>query len=237
MKPARQVGLCLLSALGLGLIGCRGVPLLPATALPTAPTQMTPTPGPGGSGGKGGAASGWTGTPTVSTPSPIPGATNSCRPAPTPTPGPLTWRQIRDDWYRYAFEIPSGWYEDPNVTPDRRGFVSDAAQMDPSYCPSPMGWMKLDFAADPPGKFQPNMQPNLEGMTPITVAGRPAWILTEAAPDLWMITVYISGPDYWYQLWLGCTPAGSDAATRDPFIAECQRIMDHILESFQILPQ
>lgn len=162
----------------------------------------------------------------------------ACLPAPTPTPGPITWRRVSDAAYKYAFEVPSGWHEDRGPTADRLVFFSDLASGDPSYCPSPDGSIKLDFAADPPGKYQPDMQPDLTGMNSITVDGRPAWIFSgeggEAAPSIFTITVYISGPEYWYRLWMGCTPA--NAAVREQFVADCKRVMDHILGSFRVMP-
>lgn len=158
-----------------------------------------------------------------------------CLPAPMSTPGPITWRRVSDDWYKYSFEVPSGWYEDQSVTPDRRVFFSAPAVAEQSpYCPSSDGLMKLDFGVDPLEKYQPD----LSGMTPITVAGRPAWVFSgeggEAGPSTFL-SVYISGPQYWYSLWLGCTPRGANAE-RYTFVAECTSVMNHILESFQILP-
>lgn len=162
----------------------------------------------------------------------------ACLPAPTPTPGPVTWRRVGDDGYKYSFEVPANWYEEPGVTPDRRVFFSDPALVEPtSYCPSSDGLMKLDFAADPPGKYQPHMQPDLTGMSSVTVAGRPAWIAMEeggeAAPSALTIAFYISGPEYWYHLWMGCTPARAEV--REQFIAECREVMEHILDSFRVL--
>jgi len=164
----------------------------------------------------------------------------ACLPPPTPTAGPITWRRISDAWYKYSFEIPSGWHEDRGPTADRLVFFSDLALVEPFYCPSPDGLMKLDFGADPPLKYGRDLEPDLTGMSPITVAGRPAWIFSgeggEAAPSTFVVSAYIAGPEYWYYLWLGCTPSEGDAEVRDRLIAECRSIMDHILGSFQITP-
>ncbi|MBU0702784.1 MAG: hypothetical protein KKC18_02850 [Chloroflexi bacterium] len=158
-----------------------------------------------------------------------------CLAPPTPTPGPVAWRRVSDEWYKYSFEIPSGWYEEQGATPDRLTFFSDPALLEQSpYCPSSDGLMKLDFGADP----VQGHTPDLAGMNPTTIAGRSAWVGAreggEAAPSTFTISAHISGSEYWYSLWLGCIP--SSAENKEAFVAECQSTMDHVLESFQIEP-
>jgi hypothetical protein len=153
---------------------------------------------------------------------------NPCILVPTPTPGPITWRRVHSDWYRYSFEVPSGWYEDPHSTPDRRLFSSTPLSSEHSpYCSPPNSWMKLDF-----GVFPLEYQPDLTGMSPVTIAGRPAWVSSgkgeESAPSIVQFSTYISGFQYWYHLRLACA--------LDEFEAECPEVMKHILESFQIVP-
>lgn len=150
------------------------------------------------------------------------------------------WKRVSDDGYKYSFEVPATWILDKEgVTPDRLVFFSDptvVGQVGPLTFPN--GLIKLDFAADPIGKGEPD----LTKANPITVADRPAWIIlgegSEASgPSSFSAVVYISGFEYWYTLWLGCTPpSGADAKTTDTFIAECRQILDHILDSFQITP-
>ena len=161
---------------------------------------------------------------------------NPCVPVPTPTPGPITWRRVHSDWYRYSFEVPSGWYEDPHSTPDRRRFSSAPLLSEPSPgCPPPNRWMKLDF-----GVLPLEHPPDLTGMTPITIAGRPAWVSSgegeESAPSLFTFSAHISGPRYGYSLWLGCALSQEDQSDRETLIAECKDVMTHILESFRIFP-
>lgn len=200
----RETCLCLFGVLTLGLAGCGGI-VAPQSASTLVPIE--------------------TALPTVQAPSLVQ------TPPPTPTVGPITWRRISDAWYKYSFEVPSGWHEDRDSTTDRLVFFSD---------PSPDGLMKLDFSADPSLKYGRDLRPDLTGMSPITVAGRPAWIFSgeggEAAPSTFVVSAYIAGPEYWYYLWLGCTPSGSNAEVRDRFITECRSVMDHILGSFRIAP-
>lgn len=158
-----------------------------------------------------------------------------CRQGPTPTPGPITWRRVSDDWYKYAFEVPSGWLEMEHVTADRLVFLSDPAVYGGQPgCPFPNGLIKLDFAADPP----PTSGPDLTGWKPTTVSGRQAWLQSapgdEAGPDTSWISAYIVGSEYHYSLSLGCTPPSPEES--GTFGADCQNIVDHILASFQVLP-
>ncbi len=159
----------------------------------------------------------------------------TCRQGATPTTGPLAWRQVSDDWYRYAFEVPSGWLETDHVTGDRCSFLSDpGAYGQPEQCPLANGLMKLDLAVDPPGKGGPD----LRGWRPFTVGSRQAWLTTrsgdEAGPGTFWISAYIEGPEYHYLLSLGCTPPSPEASAAYGY--GCQSTMDHILESFRIKP-
>jgi hypothetical protein len=96
--------------------------------------------------------------------------------------------------------------------------------------------MKLDF-----GVLPLEHPPDLTGMTPITIAGRPAWVSSgeggESAPSLFTFSAHISGPRYGYSLWLGCALSQEDQSDRETLIAECKDVMTHILESFRIFPQ
>ena len=150
----------------------------------------------------------------------------------TPT-ADVRWRQISDTWWKYSFEVPASWLlSEPGMTfPDRLVFLSDQAVDD--------GLMKLDFAADPVGKPD---APDLSAGEAVTVANRPAWVIQgegdeASGPFLFDTTVYVTGSEYRYLLWLGCAPpAGSDEETRNKFIAECKTTLEHILASFQIIP-
>jgi hypothetical protein len=160
-----------------------------------------------------------------------------CVAVPILTPGPVTWRQVSDKWYKYAFEVPSAWYEERGPSSDRLLFFNDPALLEQfSACPPSGDLMKLDFGADPIASFEPD----LTGMEPVTVANRPAWITSgeggEAAPATFMVAVYISGLEYGYSLWLGCTPFRIGAESNAALITECRSIIDHILASFQIAP-
>lgn len=194
--------------------------------------------------------------PSITSPAPTPGATLPLptEPLASSTPGPTppsiapfstqepaeAWKRVSDDGYKYSFEVPAAWIRDEeSATPDRLMFFSDptvVGRVGPLTLPN--GLIKLDFAADPVGKGEPD----LTRANPITVAGRTAWIIQEeedegAGPSSLSTMVYILGPEYWYTLWLGCTPpSGGDAKVTDAFIAECRQILDHILGSFQIMP-
>ncbi|HXF69106.1 MAG TPA: hypothetical protein VNK89_04820 [Thermoflexus sp.] len=200
-----------------GLAGCAA----PGVSSP-APTPETTLPFP-------------TGSLASSTPGPTPASI-----APFSTQEPVeAWKRVSDDGYKYSFEVPATWIQDEEAaTPDRLMFFSDptvVGKVGPLTLPN--GLIKLDFAADPIGKGEPD----LTGANPITVAGRPAWIISEegsetAGPSSFNTVVYILGSEYWYTLWLGCTPPfGADAKVTDRFIAECRQILDHILNSFQIM--
>lgn len=157
----------------------------------------------------------------------------------------IQWQQVSDDWYQYAFEIPSDWLILEGTTADRLNFFSDAGVYgQPNVCPLPNGLMKLDFAVDAPGNFgtgEPGSGPDLEGFTAITVADHPAWIQTvqggEAMGPLATGTaVYIQGPQFWYTFWLSCTPpTDADPAGQTWFKMQCEEAVTHILNSFQIL--
>lgn len=165
---------------------------------------------------------------------------------PTTSKSELTGsHQVSDDWYQYAFEIPSDWLILEGPTADRLNFFSDVgAYGQPNVCPLPNGLMKLDFAVDAPGNFgtgEPGSGPDLEGFTAITVADYPAWIKTiqggEAMGPLATVTaVYIQGPQFWYTFWLSCTPpTDADPAGQTWFKLQCEEAVTHILNSFQIL--
>jgi hypothetical protein len=162
--------------------------------------------------------------------------TPPCAPVPTPLPGPITWKRIHSDWYQYSFEVPSGWYEGETASPDRRHFSSVPMLSGPFpyYCPSPYGWMKLDFGVHPL-----QYQPDLTGMDPVTIAGRPAWVLLgkgRESASFVEFSAYISGPQYWYHLWFGCAPGEGENEVREAFVAQCTDVMEHILGSFQFGP-
>lgn len=222
-----------------GLAGCAA----PGISSP-APAPETPLPLPAGSrtSSTSGPTGGGPGVPQREQGSPV-----SSPPGPTPAPtGPFStqepaeaWQRVSDDWYGYSFEVPATWIQE-KPTRDRLMFFSDptvVGQVGPLTLPN--GLIKLDFAVDPIGKGEPDRT----GVTPITVAGKPAWIISldysgreesEAAGPP-SFSVYILGSEYWYTLWLGCTPpSGADAKVRDTFIAKCRQILDHILDSFQI---
>lgn len=159
--------------------------------------------------------------------------------APVSTQEPAeAWKRVSNDGYKYSFEVPATWIRDEEgATPDRLMFFSDptvVGKVGPLTLPN--GLIKLDFAADPIGKGEPD----LTRANPITVADRPAWIISRegseaAGPSSFSAVVYILGSKYWYNLWLGCTPPfGADAKATDTFIAKCQQILDHILDSFRI---
>lgn len=176
--------------------------------------------------------------PTESLPSSTSGPTPaSITPFSTQEPAEA-WKRVSNDEYKYSFEVPAAWILEESATPDRLMFFSDptvVGQVSPLTLPN--GLIKLDFAADPFGKGEPD----LTRANPIKVADRPAWIILwegeAAGPSGFSTTVYIFGPEYWYTLWLGCTPpSGADAKVIDTFIAECRQILDHILDSFQIMP-
>lgn len=82
------------------------------------------------------------------------------------------WKRVSDDGYKYSFWVPATWILDKEgVTPDRLVFFSDptvVGQVGPLTFPN--GLIKLDFAADPIGKGEPD----LTKANPITVADRPA---------------------------------------------------------------
>jgi len=147
-----------------------------------------------------------------------------------PTPSVTEWRRIGNDGWKYAFEVPQSWLlSEPGMTnPDRLVFLSDAD--------GETGTMKLDVMADPlarPGA------PDTSGWDPVTVAGTMGWLTTvqggeASGPDDVGTTVYIPGPEYRYTLYLFCAP-GEQA--REPFLAECQGILGHILATFQIVPE
>lgn len=162
-------------------------------------------------------------------------------PLPTQEPVPVkAWKQISNDWYKYSFEVPTAWVQnEEGATPDRLMLFSDpavAGQVGPMTLPN--GLMKLDFGADPAGKGELD----LAGANQITVADRPAWIVSEeggeaAGPSTFSTTVYILGAEYQYTLGLYCIPpSGAGAKAIDTFTAECRKILDHILETFQIMP-
>jgi hypothetical protein len=116
------------------------------------------------------------------------------------------------------------------TTPDRLVFFSRAEEA--------TGMMKLDFAADPLTKPDP---PDISGWEEVMVAGTSGWMkITQGGEasgpyDVW-ITVYIPGLEYRYMLSLLCAPAGGTEETREQFIEECQRILQHILGTFRIAP-
>jgi hypothetical protein len=98
--------------------------------------------------------------------------------------------------------------------------------------------MKLDFIVD--------ADPNRAGYTEITVGGRPAWIQTvrggdASAPDMpsedMGFSVYVQGPEYWYQLVLYCRPpTGADADGQVAYHAQCEATFNQILDRFQVIP-
>jgi len=150
----------------------------------------------------------------------------------TPT-ADVQWQQISDMWWKYSFEVPASWLlSEPGMTfPDRLVFLSDQVVDN--------GLMKLDFAADPVGKPD---APDLSAAEAITVANRLAWVIQgeggeASGPFLFDTTVYVTGSEYRYSLWLGCAPpAGSDEEIQNEFVAECKTTLEHILASFQIIP-
>jgi hypothetical protein len=94
--------------------------------------------------------------------------------------------------------------------------------------------MKLDFGVHPL-----QYQPDLTGMDPVTIAGRPAWVLLgkgRESASFVEFSAYISGPQYWYHLWFGCAPGEGENEVRKAFVAQCTDVMEHILGSFQFGP-
>jgi hypothetical protein len=72
----------------------------------------------------------------------------------------------------------------------------------------------------------------------VTVASTVGWMTTvqggeASGPDDVGITVYIPGSEYRYTLYLFCAP---EEQAGEPFRAECQGILGHILATFQIAP-
>jgi hypothetical protein len=161
------------------------------------------------------------------------------------TPVVTEWRRIQSRWTQYSFEVPSGWLEQPDLSPSRVQFLSDPAVYDQRPdCPLPNGIMSLNFAADRPGNFgtgEPGSGPNTEGFTEMTVASRPAWFQTVEDEELigpfaTVTMVYIQGPEFWYTLLYSCTPpTDSDSESQSNFKAQCEDVLDQILDSFQVV--
>lgn len=147
----------------------------------------------------------------------------------------ITWRRIESRFYQYAFEIPAGWLENRGPTSDIVQFLSDpGVHQQPQWCPKPNGVMALDFTA--------GADPNRAGHMEITVSGRLAWIRRiqgeEPMPpsDIgW--SVYIQGPEYWYHLSFLCSPpTDADVEGQKAYHAQCEAMLNQILERFQVLP-
>jgi hypothetical protein len=86
--------------------------------------------------------------------------------------------------------------------------------------------------------YQDGTGPELEGYTEITVNGRPAWIKTQQSmvPSDIGWSVYIQGPENWYNLHLSCRPpTGADINGQAAYHAQCEAVLHHILESFEVL--
>lgn len=163
----------------------------------------------------------------------------SCAIPVTPTPSSNMWQVISNESYQYAFEIPISWLMSEG-TPDNLIFFSVPIDGQPQFCPLPDKFMKLEFFAEPPGNFAEEGQspeegtPDLEGAMAITLGGQPAWLFLpdgETAEEEGgnfsadITLVYIQGPTYWYTFTLYCSPE---------WTADCQKVLDHTLGSFQI---
>mgnify|MGYP000997319618 CR=1 FL=1 len=161
------------------------------------------------------------------------------------TPVITEWRRIQSRWTRYSFEVPSSWLEQSDLSPSRVQFLSDPAVYDQRpNCPLPNGIMSLDFAADRPGNFgtgEPGSGPDTEGFTEMTVANRPAWLQTVedeelTGPFATATMVYIQGPEFWYTFLYSCTPpTDTDSESQSNFKAQCEDVLDQILDSFQVV--
>lgn len=155
------------------------------------------------------------------------------------------WQAVSDEENQYFFLIPAGWLIRQGPTPDRLNLLSDpTAESQPNICPLPNGIMSLDFAADRPGNFgtgEPGSGPNTEGFTEMTVASRPAWLQTVEDEELMgpfviATMVYIQGPEFWYTLMYSCTPpTDTDSESQSNFKAQCEDVLDQILDSFQFV--
>jgi hypothetical protein len=124
------------------------------------------------------------------------------------------------------------------LTFDRRQFLSDsevAGRTGPIEFPN--GLVKLNFGVDP---MNGAGAIDMTGFDSLTVAGHSAWMQrrTEGEmlnPSSSGVTVYIEAAEHRYTLGLECTPpTAADTAARVAFHTECQRLLDHILASFQV---
>lgn len=146
-----------------------------------------------------------------------------------------SWRQVSSLQDNYSFEVPLGW-SDQHDSSGYRKFLNDPEAFNqPRICPYPNGIMALEL--------YPDAVANRTGATEITVGGRPAWIITrqgeEAMHPLDRATsVYIQkSVSRYYLLNLSCIPPTSaDETGQETYWEQCPAILDHILQSFQILP-
>ncbi|MBL1128152.1 MAG: hypothetical protein D8M54_06505 [Chloroflexi bacterium] len=149
-----------------------------------------------------------------------------CNAPATADPELLTWQQISDEFYQYAFEIPEQWVQTGGVSPDSFTYVSEAPQ--PPSCVQSDNTMKMDFLVQPVG----NGMPDIEGATPVTDAELPTWVKTHESNEGGDLpgaskSIYIQGSDYEYSLYLLCSPE---------WMIYCEVVINHILESFHTLP-
>jgi hypothetical protein len=160
-----------------------------------------------------------------------------------PISSPESWQTVANAYYGYSFEIPAEWYEQEYRTADRREFVTDLVVLtQPRTCRKPNGIMGLRLSADPPGNFLPADGPDRTGYMQLLNKPFPIWMLfqDEAEVGVEGVTstgIYVQGSFYWYGLGFQChAPSGAGEADKAAFQAQCDAVLAHILDSFQVAP-
>ena len=160
-----------------------------------------------------------------------------------PISSPESWQTVANAYYGYSFEIPAEWYEQEYRTADRREFVTDLVVLtQPRTCRKPNGIMGLRLSADPPGNFLPADGPDRTGYTQLLDKPFPAWIdyYSEAEVGVEGVTtasILIQGSFDWYGLMFQChAPSGAGDADKAAFQTQCDAVLAHILDSFQVAP-
>lgn len=172
----------------------------------------------------------------------------------------IEWVAITDTYYGYHFQVPSPWYRQMGVTPDRWTFFSDPNVINDQSlhpAPSPTGLIKVDFGVETVANLMPEpevrnplVDPQTlltsEDLVPLLPPGE--WIVINGLPALMMqhnmedeehsevfvesTSVYILAERMVYYLWIAYAPptAGDEVAAADAY----EIIKSHILESFTV---
>lgn len=164
----------------------------------------------------------------------------------TPVPVPVSWQTVSDEYYGYVLEVPLEWQREEHPTADKLTFLTDLGIISqPRACRLPNGLMEFNLTVNPSGNFLPADGPDRTEYESLPDRPFPTWIRhfdeTEVGIEgmgiegVTATNVHIQGPEYWYSLGFQChAPSGSNDETQADFQAQCDVILAHILDSFQI---